>query len=154
MMRPPSLISGRRLGEEEHALEVDVHQRVEFLLGRLGDRLAQAGAGIVDEIVEAVALPVFLQRLLQCRDEGRECGDGAGVERERGGTTACGLDLGDGRLRLVGARTIGEDDVDALAGEVERGVAAEAAAAAGDEGDGASGHGEISFVAVEMHILA
>ena len=43
---------------------------------------------------------------------------------------------------FVAALAVGEDDVDAAGGELQCGVAAEAAAAAGDQGDFA-GHGAL-----------
>ena len=49
------------------------------------------------------------------------------------------LDLGDDVGGLVGVAAVGEDHVDAAAGEVQRGAAPDAAVAAGDECD--AGHG-------------
>src|SRR5271155_3228360 len=47
----------QRLGQEEHALEVDVHQPVEVGFRRLRERHVDADAGIVDEVVELRAVP-------------------------------------------------------------------------------------------------
>jgi hypothetical protein len=51
------------------------------------------------------------------------------------------LDLGDDGLCVFAAAVIGEDDVAAVTGDAEGGVAAETAAGAGDEGD--LGHGQL-----------
>ena len=67
--------------------------------------------------------------------------DDADVERERDGGAPERGDLRDDRGGLVGVGTVGEDHVDAAAGEVQRGAAPDAAVAAGDQGDaGVRGH--------------
>jgi hypothetical protein len=45
------------------------------------------------------------------------------------------LDRRDGLVRVVAVRAVGDDHVDALAGELERGRAADAAVGAGDQCD-------------------
>ena len=64
---------------------------------------------------------------------GREGGDVAGVELQRTRGPAERFDLGDDGGGLVGVGAVGEDDVDAVAGELQRGAAADAAVGAGDE---------------------
>ena len=87
-----------------------------------------------------LALPVARQRLPDLRGEGREAGAVLDIERERNGAAAALFDLRDHGIGLVAPAAVGQDDVDAVRGELERGVAAEAAAGAGDESDLAS-HG-------------
>src|ERR1700743_2898373 len=57
----------------------------------------------------------------------------ARLELKGNGLAAERLDLGDDRLRLIGAAVIGEDDAAALASDVDGSISAEAAASAGDE---------------------
>jgi hypothetical protein len=60
-------------------------------------------------------------------------------ERQGDGAPAAGGDFRHDGIRFFLAAAIGEEDVDALAGQVQRGIAAQAAAAAGDQGDFARG---------------
>ena len=121
------------LRQEEHALEVNVEEHVELRLGGLGDRRMGADAGVIDEEVEALALPCGRQQLLQLLRERAERADVAGVEPQRRGARAARLDLGDDGMggRLVAV--IREDDVDALLRQFQCGALAEAAAAARDD---------------------
>ncbi len=64
-----------RLGEEENAFEVDVHKPVELRFGRLLDRRVIAVAGIVDEVVEGIALPSLFEGVVEVFGEGRESGN-------------------------------------------------------------------------------
>ena len=134
---PPSAIrSSEPLGEEEDALEVDVDEPVELRFGHLGEAAVGGVAGVVDEVVEGVASP------------GAPAGSAARVSAkasklELSPTSSCsasglaaeGLELGDDRLGLLGVGAVGDDRVDAVGGEGERGAAADAAVAAGDQGD-------------------
>ncbi len=122
------------LGQEEDALEMDVVELVHFLFGRLQDRGVVAGAGIVDEKVEALAAPA-LQHRADIVHESIEGGDIAGIELQGGGLAAERFDFRDDLVGLFAVGIIGEDHVDAITGEADDGVAAEAAAAAGDDCD-------------------
>ena len=137
-MRPPSAMQRQELlGQEEGALEVDVHELVELRLGRLGEARVDADAGVVDQEVEAVALPSAAASAAAHRlGEGGEARAVADVELQRHRLAALGLDLPRRRAAAsLAPAAIGEDDVDAAVGEVERHALAEAAAAAGDECD-------------------
>lgn len=59
----------------------------------------------------------------------------AGVELQRDRPAPQGGDLVDHRRGLVGVGAVGDDDVDAVAGELQRGAAPDAAVGAGDECD-------------------
>ena len=58
------------------------------------------------------------------------------VELQRHGASALRLDLLADLGRLLGAAAVGDDDIDAALGELQCSVLAEAAAGAGDEGNG------------------
>jgi hypothetical protein len=70
-----------------------------------------------------------------------EAGNLAGVELQRHRLAAHALDFGDDSLCVFAAALIGEDDIAAVTGDVESGVAAEPAAGAGNEGN--LGHGQL-----------
>src|SRR5690606_25642460 len=70
---------------------------------------------------------------------GGEAGGVGRIELQRDRLAAERLDLRNQRARLLGVAAIGGDDVAARARDRERGLAAEPAAGAGDQGDG--GHG-------------
>src|SRR5690606_8348653 len=111
-------------------LEMDVDQPVELRLAGFADRAHIAVPGIVDEMVEGLALPAVAQRCPQPFGKVGKGGDVAGVELQRGRLSAERLDLAYNRVGLVAPAAIGEDDVATAAGDAEGGVAAEAAAAA------------------------
>src|SRR6202022_4912271 len=95
----------------------------------------QAGAGVVDHVVEALALPGALEFARDGARERVERRAVADVERQRPGFAPLGDEARAhvGGLSLPGAK--GEYDVDAALGQVERHAAAEAAATTGDERD-------------------
>ncbi len=136
------------LREEEHALQVHVHQQVELFFRGLGEGRMHAEARVVDQEVEALAPPGLRQRVAHLDGEGGEAAAVADVELQGQRAPAQGLDLrhrvgGVGSVALVGQQHIG-----ALGCQRQGGVAALAAAAAGDEGDrggGGSGHGGLRF---------
>ena len=68
-------------------------------------------------------------------DKGGQAGNGRRVELQGNGLAAQLLDLGYDRPSLLLAAVIGDDDVAAMAGDGERGVAPEAATGAGDDCD-------------------
>ena len=122
------------LSEEEDAFEVDVIDGVEFVFGGFFDGGVVGGSGVVDEIVEAVGAKL-LEGAAELFDEGVEGAGVAGVELEGDGFGS-GVEGSGGDL--VGFGTIGvegKDGADAAPGEMEDGVAAEAAGASGDDGD-------------------
>ncbi len=129
------------LRQKEHALEMDVHQPVELRLGGIGDQCIIAVSGIVHEMVERFARPGFAQRCSQTTSKVGEAGNLAGVELQRHRLAAHALDFGDDSLCVFAAALIGEDDIAAVTGDVESGIAAETAAGAGNEGN--LGHGQL-----------
>ena len=85
----------QRLREEEHALEVDVDQLVELRLGRLSERGHVAVAGVVNEVIEGVALPGLAQHLPQAVSERRKASNVADIELDGDHLAAQRFDLGD-----------------------------------------------------------
>jgi hypothetical protein len=90
-------------------------------------------------VIKGVAAPGRVQRRTDALDEGGNRGDVADVELQGDCLAPHAFDLGHDGLRAFGAAAIGEDDVAAVAGDADGGVAAKAAAAAGDDRDGAHG---------------
>jgi hypothetical protein len=100
----------------------------------------RAGTGVVDESVEMVGAPGS-QAFAEPLDKGWERRRFGHVERQRQGATAEGLDLRGHGVRRRGVFTIGQHDVVAVARQRQRHLGAQAAAAAGDQGDGMRGGG-------------
>src|SRR5262249_6358332 len=92
-------------------------------------------AGVVDEVVEALAAPLGGERLLEVHGEGGKAGRLSGIELEHHRLASEPLDSSSGGSCLGLVAVIGADDVDARARERDRGVAAKAAAGAGDDGN-------------------
>ncbi len=111
------------------------HQRIELIRGGVGDRRMQAGAGVVDQRIELGALPTG-QHVFELRSEVGKRGHICGIELQGMRAAAQLLDVGHHRGRVVGLAVIGQHDVVAGGGQCVCGVAAQAAAAAGDQGDG------------------
>jgi hypothetical protein len=136
---------------------VHVHQRVELGLGGFGKRRHHTDAGIIDEMIEAVAAPGG-EGLAKLCGEGIEGGNVAGVELKGRGAAAQRRDLGDSRIGLGLVGVIGEKNIGALSRQRQGGVAAKAAAGAGDEGDFIAfvrcGHKSGSLGAVSCRFLA
>ncbi len=119
-----------------------VHQQVERVFRGLGHgRVVDAHAGVVDEVVERIALPRGGQRGLHAVGEPRERRAVAGVQLQRHGLAAQRLQFAHDGVRLGLVALVREDRVDAALGELQHGAAAEAAAAARDEGDALGGRG-------------
>ncbi len=121
----------------EVALEVDPDDGVPLLLGGVHQHPVADEPGVVDQDVETAE---GVDRLLHHRRGLLEVGDvgavGDGLAAER-------LDLGDDLVRDLGGRALAgargaevvDDDLGALAGELERVRAADAPAGAGDDRD-------------------
>ena len=116
-------------------LNVTPDEPVEVVLADRVERLGDLRAGVVDEEVEGLAAPRVSQRVGDAGDERVERVDRAGVELQRYGLAPQRGDLVDHGRGLVGVRAVGDDDVDAVAGERECGGAPDAAVGAGDECD-------------------
>ena len=135
------------MADEERALEPDVHGGVP---GRFRQRLQFARHdlhGVVDHDVDAAAL--LDDGVDQARDVGglRHVGDHRKrLAAERDGVFGGGI----ARSRV----DVIDDDMGALAGKSERDVAADAAAAAGDEGNLVfQAHKNIPFKTMEKKTL-
>src|SRR6185437_4531445 len=102
----------------------------------LGERRMYPDTGVVDQVVEPLALPMRAQRVANLHDERIETRAVADVQLQRERATTGGFDRGDHRVGFFAATAIREDHVGALRGQFQRHVAAEAPAAAGDQGDG------------------
>src|SRR5690606_41895815 len=85
------------------------------------------------------ALPGVVQGPAHAGDEVREAGGVGRIELQRDRLAAERLDLRNQGACLLGVAAIGGDDVAARMRDRERGLTAEPAAGAGDQGDG--GHG-------------
>ena len=125
-----------RLGQEEHALDVHIEEAVELRLRRLCEPRHFAMAGVVDEMVEAVAAPVRLQCRPDAFDEGGKARDLADVELDGDRLAAERCDLGHDSIGGAGFAAVGEDHVAAAAGDADGRVATKAAAGTGDDGNG------------------
>ena len=100
----PDELPGRRLGEEEHRLEVDVHHLVPVLLGEIDGIAAPDDAGIVDKDVD---LPQARDRL--AHDVGR----GGDVRQVRLDTQKAPTQPFDHALRVPQVVEIDGDDIGA-----------------------------------------
>lgn len=113
---------------------MDVDDAVELRFGSFSERSAECMAGVVDEEIETIAAPVS-QRASDFGDELVEGGGIAGIEAKCGGFSCHGFGFADEAFGFLLIRAVGEDEIDAVAGEIDGGVAAEPAAGAGDDGD-------------------
>lgn len=114
---------------------MDIHQSIELRLGGLGDECIVAMAGIIDQVIKGIAIERRLERGAQALGETGKVSDVAGVQLERHSLAAHRLDLRNDSESVFCTALIGHDDVAALPGNVERRIAAKAAAATGDESD-------------------
>ena len=113
---------------------MDVDEFVEGFFRRLGDRGVIAVSGIVNEVVET-SRSKGLQRLLHLFDEKVQVAYAAGVELEGNTLRSMCLDGGNGCFGFCLICAIGEDHVHAAPCQAFDRVAADAAAAAGDDCD-------------------
>ena len=87
-MRPPSLMSGRRLlREQERSLEVDGELRVELRLRSVRQRRRGGCAGVVHQVVEAFGAEPR-ERVAHLGDEAIEAGGVAYVQLQRDAASA------------------------------------------------------------------
>ena len=136
----------------ERAAGVDVHDEIELLEGRVGERLPEERARVVDEEVDA---PELVERLL---DGALDGGVVADVEGQRQRAAPERLDLArrvadrarDARVGRDGLR--GDDDVAPVARERERDGLADAPGCPADEGDLSRKHRR-SVVALEPRLV-
>ncbi len=91
--------------------------------------------GVVHQMVESLSREGRLQRCLYLPRECLEALDIGHVELESNRRAAHGEDFVDQRLGLLGAVTVGNDQVATLLGDAEGGIATQATAGAGHEGD-------------------
>ena len=132
------------LRQEENAFEVDVHELIELLLRGLGETRVHAGAGVVDQIREAVPFERVLQSLAQIGCKAIEGLAVGGVQRQRRGGAPRQADRVHDLLGFRALAEIRDDHVAALFGQLQRRAATETAAAAGDQGKGGTGgHGNL-----------
>jgi hypothetical protein len=133
---PPAIADERKelLGQEENALEVDVVQGVQILLGRLVEWLVVRNACIVDEVVEALCAKLA-QRLSHPLHERIEASDVTRVELQGDGPAPHVSRQVDDFLGFSPIRVVGEDRIDPTPSEAQYGNAPEAATAPRDDGD-------------------
>ena len=137
-MRPPSAISGSSAWVRKNApLKCTSTRRSNCasVVSAIDARVAMAG--VVDQVVEACRVARRRAARLRRRSaKAAKCRDLAGIQLQGDGGAgpAPAISRDDG-LRFVGLAAVGEDHVAASARDVQGSVAAQAAAAAGDEGD-------------------
>ncbi|MNL25088.1 hypothetical protein D3C87_1465560 [compost metagenome] len=112
-----------------------VDQSVELRLGRLGDQGYIAMAGVVDDVINRVAVPGVAQRDLQALDECGKGGRVADIQLQGDRLAAHLFDVGHNGLGVRLAALVGKDNIAAFAGDIQGGATAQATAAAGDEGN-------------------
>ncbi|MNL20244.1 hypothetical protein D3C87_1414820 [compost metagenome] len=95
----------------------------------------QADPRVVHQKIEALLVEVGAQHLVDFGGKRGELLTLSNIELQHGGAAAEAFNFRDQGLRLIGAAVVGADDVDALGGQMQRGVLAEAAAGAGDQCD-------------------
>src|SRR5260370_9400683 len=111
---------------------MNVHQLVELRFRGLGEARGDSDTSVVDDEVEAIAVPGLPERQLHFADERVECTHLAGVELKRERFAPELLDLANGGGGIVGPLAIGQDDVHTFAREAQRRVPSEAAATTSD----------------------
>src|SRR5262249_25104518 len=117
-----------RLRAVEDALEIDVDDVIELLVGHVLDRRILDDAGIVDEAVDPAVAGHYGFRHA---GEARLVAD---VDLQPYGLAPRGRDFLRGLLRQIGVDVAG-DDLGALGAELDRGRLADAPARAGDDRD-------------------
>lgn len=123
------------LGQEKHALEVNVDEAVELRFRGLVDQGVFAVAGIVDEVIDVIARPAILELAAQLSDEGRDVIELAGIKLKGNRLAAKRPDLLDDSLGLVPATAIGQDDISSAPCNAEGSVSAKSSIPASDESD-------------------
>ena len=111
------------LGQQEGGLEVHPVDLVELVGRGLGDAGVQADAGVVDQVVQLLALPGARELAGNRPDEGPERRAVGDVERDGDGLPSEGPDLLAHLASLGGGGAVREDDVDAALGEAQGHVA-------------------------------
>lgn len=129
-----------------------IEEGVEIGLGGFGDAGVVRDAGIIDEDVEAIAAELG-QHLPERIDELRERGTVSRIERQGSGAASHRFGEGDHAIGFALVGPVGDDHVEPTLGEILGGVAAQAAAAARDEGDtGRFGHaGSLWLASSQLH---
>jgi hypothetical protein len=92
----------------------------------------EGGAGIVDEVIEALVTPAF-ELAPNLGDEAVEGGGVAGVELEGGGPPPESIEFGNSGVRLCPIGPIGDDEINTVLRQGPCRVATKPAAAAGDD---------------------
>src|SRR5437868_2689836 len=100
---------------------------IELGFGCLVEWLAQGASGIVHQVIEPVPAPAS-KRAADVVDEAIEQADISGVELKRGSFPAHRFRLADEALGFGQIGVIGEEDIHATPGEIDRRIAAESAA--------------------------
>jgi hypothetical protein len=116
---------------------MDIKHGVELRFRGLGKRDHFTMSGIVDQVIDAVAAPDISQRCAHKVDEGRETSNVPSLKLQGDSLATKRLDFGNDSLCRIGACPVGQDDVAAVSGDTDGGIAAETSASAGDYGNGA-----------------
>ena len=121
-------LPGSGLGAEEGAAQIVVDDQVPLLFGHVDEGAKGLEAGIVNQDVKTAEMAdCFFDEVggaFLCTDVGRD----------RDGRAAEGFNLVDHGLRAGGAGTVVDDDLRSRCGKTEGNTAAQAAAAAGNDG--------------------
>ena len=116
---PAAVVHERQelLRQEEHALEVDMVKAVQLRLSGLIEGGVVRGAGIVDEVVEALRAQIR-QRLAHTLDERIESAGFAGVELQGDGLPPRPRRQADDLARFCLVGVVGKDRIDAALREL------------------------------------
>ena len=128
--------------QEKGAFEVHIHHLVKLLLGGVGKGRIHTGARVVDQKVELLGLEGVVQGRFHLRQKGVETFAIRHIERQGRRLAAEGLDFGHHGFGFGFFGVVREEHIDAFVGQAQGHVFAEAAAAAGNQGDFRRGHGE------------
>lgn len=112
---------------------MDVHQQVELLLAGFGERGVDANAGVVHQRIEAVALPGGAEGQAHPLGEVGERGATTYIQLQGDGLATQRTNLRHHRIGLGLVAVVGEDQVMAVASQMQGSVLAQAAARAGNE---------------------
>src|SRR5271170_1112119 len=111
---------------------MDIHDLIELGFRSLIERLVQRSSGVVYEVIESVPAPNS-KHVADFADEAIKQADISGVELKCGSFPSNGFYLADDVLGFSKIRVIREENVHAPPGEIDRRVAPEPAASAGDD---------------------
>jgi hypothetical protein len=112
-----------------------VEQPVETVLGSLIEGRIDINARIVDEEIDILSLPPVLERFGYRFGKGVKTSGVSNIKLQQRGFPSEFINFREGSFAFVLTFAISDDHVSPVSGELESGIATEAAAATGDESD-------------------